>query len=222
MLRRILALAFLLAGSAALAQPPHTVRVSETPKARQFRSLWPQPAPQPARRRPHRVEGPGQQETSRPAPGGLYHRHDPVHAEGERPRWNLGAGVFNAPDRDGVDAFRAEYRSTLPIFGSGRWLGGVTTGPKDFILPYAGFYWDLALGDRLTFTPATSFGFLSGGDDARFGGTLQFRTNLELSYALDEDQRIGFAIQHVSNAGLDQPNKGSNTQLLTYTVAVGR
>jgi hypothetical protein len=139
---------------------------------------------------------------------------------GPRAQWNFGVGVFNVPERDGIDAFRAEYRTRRRILG-GRWLAGVTVGPDDFVLPYAGFFWDLPLDDRITFTPAAAFGFLSGGDDARFGGTLQFRTSLELSYAFDEDQRVGFAVQHVSNAQLDQPNLGANTQMLTYTVAVG-
>ncbi len=168
------------------------------------------------------VYGPG-----RPAPGyGRHHGHgyrdpgldDPL----ARGAWNLGAGAFQAAEKNGLDATRVEFRSDLGVLGVARWLGGVTTGPVDFVLPYLGFYRDVPLGGGLVFTPATAFGFLSGGDAARFGGTLQFRTSLELGYTLGDGSRLGLAIQHVSNAGLEQPNKGSNTQMLTWTLPFGR
>lgn len=220
MLRRVLVLLALLGGAAALPAAPHTVRSAGTSTVSSYRATAPRVAP------PVRFHGYGSDGPERPWAGHHDSTHQPTHSgpahgHGERPWWNVGAGVFNVPERDGIDAFRAEYRSTRPIFGAGRWLGGVTLGPKDFLLPYAGFYWNLPLDDRFTFTPATSFGFLSGGDETRFGGTLQFRTSFELSYALGRDQRLGFAVQHVSNAQLDQPNKGCNTQLLTYSVAMG-
>lgn len=220
MLRRFLVFACWLGVAGALMGAPHTVRKAGTSTVSAYREAGPRPAAPPVRYHGYGSDGPERPWAGRGDPSFQPTHTGPAHFEGRRPWWNLGLGVFNVPQRDGLDAGRVEYRSARPILG-GYWLGGVTLGPDDFVLPYAGFHWDLPLGERFTFTPATSFGFLSGGDAARFGGSLQFRTSLELAYEVAPGQRLGFAVQHVSNAQLEQPNLGANTQLLTYSVAIG-
>ncbi len=136
--------------------------------------------------------------------------------------WVASAGIFNAPDAQGVNAFGLEYRTPIRIFKTGRVLTGLVGGPKNHLYGYAGFYWDLDLTKKWVFTPSLALGGLQNGDKTRLGGGLQFRTNLELSYRIDSRQRIGLALSHLSNAEIKQPNKGINSQLLTYTVAFGR
>jgi hypothetical protein len=66
---------------------------------------------------------------------------------------------------------------------------------------------------------AANVGFAVGayqqGDGKYLGQTLQFRSALDLSYALREDLRLGVAVSHLSNAGLSAINPGIETLALT-------
>lgn len=135
---------------------------------------------------------------------------------------SAGIGVFNVPQRRGIDSYRLEYLSKVRVFRTGRVFGGLTFGSQGFGMVYTGFTWNFPLRGRLHFLPSTSFGFRDDGPTDRFSGTLQFRTALELSWEFDPRHRLGFAVQHISNAELDHPNLGVNSQYLTYSVALGR
>lgn len=51
--------------------------------------------------------------------------------------------------------------------------------------------------------------------------SLQFGSHIGTGVRLGEDGRLGIALQHLSNAGLKQPNGGINLVLVQYTVSTG-
>jgi lipid A 3-O-deacylase len=58
--------------------------------------------------------------------------------------------------------------------------------------------------------------YQKGPDGTSLGGKFQFRTLVGLSYELDETRRISLALDHKSNARLQNQNPGSETLAVRY------
>ncbi len=71
---------------------------------------------------------------------------------------------------------------------------------------------------KMMFTPSIGFGYYDDGSGKNLGNDLQFRTTLELSYKLKNENRIGISIGHISNANLGDKNPGAEIISLTYQV----
>ena len=71
---------------------------------------------------------------------------------------------------------------------------------------------------KMIFTPSIGFGYYDNGSGKNLGNDLQFRTTLELSYKLKNENRIGLSIGHISNANLGDKNPGVEIISLTYQV----
>ena len=54
------------------------------------------------------------------------------------------------------------------------------------------------------------------GNGKKFGNNLEFRTTLELSYQLNNDDIIGFSLGHISNANIGNKNPGVEIISLSY------
>lgn len=95
-------------------------------------------------------------------------------------------------------------------------LGGTVTG-EGSIYGYFGLRSDFPMDGRWVFTPFWGAGlhYFGGGRD--LGGLLEFRSGFEIAYQLKEDERIGFSLYHLSNAGLYERNPGSESLVLSYT-----
>ena len=70
----------------------------------------------------------------------------------------------------------------------------------------------------MIFTPSIGFGYYDNGSGKNLGNDLQFRTTLELSYKLKNENRVGLSIGHISNANLGDKNPGVEIISLTYQV----
>jgi hypothetical protein len=138
-----------------------------------------------------------------------------------------GAGWFDlfAQDDEALAA-EVEYRSfeELPLFD---WLvfkplGGLMVTSDGSVLVYSGVHLDIPLGERLVLTPsfAPSLYFEGGGKD--LGHVVEFYSRLEISYRFADASRLGISISHISNAGLDDRNPGTEIVALRYVVPVGR
>jgi hypothetical protein len=138
-----------------------------------------------------------------------------------------GAGWFDlfAQD-DQAAAADVDYRSfeELPLFD---WLvfkplAGLMVTTDGSVLGYSGVHLDIPLGARLMLTPsfAPALYFEGGGKD--LGHVVEFYSRLELSYRFADASRIGISISHISNAGLDDRNPGTEIVALRYVVPVGR
>ena len=86
-----------------------------------------------------------------------------------------------------------------------------------------GIYLEDNLGKLLTgnenkwnFTPSFGLGYYDDGNGKKLGNKLEFRTTLELSYQLNNNDRIGFSLGHISNANIGNKNPGAEIISLSY------
>jgi len=129
----------------------------------------------------------------------------------------VGAFDFNRQKDEGVEA-RVEYRSDkkLWIFKPFGALGYATSG-HGFV--GAGVLIDLYFGRRVVVTPSFAPHFYWGGDDdLDLDYPLEFRSQLEVAYRLDNRARIGLAVSHYSNASLGDTNPGTESAMLYYSL----
>ena len=57
--------------------------------------------------------------------------------------------------------------------------------------------------------------------DTRMPSAFEFGSHLGVGFALTKNQTLGIALQHLSNAGIKQPNGGIDLLLVQYTVSTG-
>ena len=86
-----------------------------------------------------------------------------------------------------------------------------------------GMYLEDNLGKLITgkenkwnFTPSFGLGYYDEGSGKKLGSKLEFRTTLELSYQLNNNDRIGFSLGHISNANIGNKNPGVEIISLSY------
>ena len=96
------------------------------------------------------------------------------------------------------------------------------TGDSAFYL-ISGIYLEDNLGDLFTgnenkwiFTPSFGLGYYEDGDGKKLGNHIEFRTTLEVSYQLENFNRIGISFGHISNANLGNKNPGAEIISLSY------
>ena len=141
---------------------------------------------------------------------------------------------LDGSDDKSTTDFRYERRFDNTIFN---------IGPKEdnffFLKPFFGFeytgdsasyfitgiYLEDNLGqlfkgeqNNIIFTPSIGFGYYDNGSGKDLGNDLQFRTTLEFSYKLKNQNRIGLSIGHISNANLGDKNPGAEIISLSYQV----
>ena len=97
----------------------------------------------------------------------------------------------------------------------------LTTDSALYVL--GGIYLEDNLGKLLTgnqnkwnFTPSFGLGYYDDGDGKKLGNKLEFRTTLEISYQLKNDDRIGISLGHISNANIGNKNPGVEIISLSY------
>jgi lipid A 3-O-deacylase len=95
-------------------------------------------------------------------------------------------------------------------------IGGMATRSGTFY-GYLGFRTDVPMDGRWIFSPFWGAGYYSFGGGRDLGGELEFRSGFELAYELEEGERIGLTLYHLSNAGLYERNPGSESLVLSYT-----
>tara|TARA_Y100001970_G_scaffold293700_1_gene442470 strand:+ start:4129 stop:4629 length:501 start_codon:yes stop_codon:yes gene_type:complete len=97
----------------------------------------------------------------------------------------------------------------------------VTTDSAFYLL--SGIYLEDNLGALMSgqenkwfFTPSFGLGYYDDGDGKKLGNKLEFRTTFEVSYELDNKDRIGFSFGHISNANIGNKNPGVEIISLSY------
>lgn len=59
-------------------------------------------------------------------------------------------------------------------------------------------------------------------DDTSMPSSLEFGSHVGIGFRVARDHTVGIGVQHLSNAGIKQPNGGINLLLFQYTVSTGR
>lgn len=154
---------------------------------------------------------------------GLFAVAPAVHAqEKDDPSFlTLAAGYHDIADDHDAFEGRVEYR-----FGDKFWIFkpmiGVLATSDSAVMGYAGVLVDIYFGRRWVLTPSFAPGLYREGDGKDLGGTIEFKSQLELSYRFDDRSRLGLGISHISNASIYDSNPGTETVFLTYSLPLGK
>ena len=70
--------------------------------------------------------------------------------------------------------------------------------------------------NKWNFIPSFGLGYYDDGNGKKLGNKIEFRTTLEISYQLNNDDRIGFSLGHISNANIGNKNPGAEILSLSY------
>ncbi|HLT79020.1 MAG TPA: acyloxyacyl hydrolase [Ferrovibrio sp.] len=132
----------------------------------------------------------------------------------------LSAGYYDINDNYEAAEARIEYRHDKK-FWIFKPFAGVMATTDEAVHGYAGVLVDIYFGRRWVLTPSFAPGLYREGDGKDLGGTIQFRSQLELSYRFDNRSRLGLSINHISNASIYDSNPGTESVALTYAIPLG-
>lgn len=128
--------------------------------------------------------------------------------------------VFNG-DPSGEAGFELRLRPLWQGTAAEPWVlrpaAGAMATTEGALYGYAGFRLEVPGGDRWLFTIQSAAGVYDRGDEKDLGGSIQFRSGLEASYLVNLGHRVGVVLYHMSNAGLERPNPGSESLVLFWS-----
>lgn len=132
----------------------------------------------------------------------------------------FGAFDFNRTKDQGTE-FRLEYRSDEKLSNLFKPFGAIAYSTSGHGFLGGGLLIDLFFGRRYVVTPSLSPHLYFGGDsDLDLDFPLQFRSQLEVAYRLDNRARLGLALSHYSNASLGSSNPGTESLMLYYSLPI--
>ena len=91
--------------------------------------------------------------------------------------------------------------------------GFVTENSAAYI--YTGIEWNVDMGGMI-FTPSFAPGLYHEGDGKDLGHVLEFKSEVQLSYASSDNTSFGISYNHVSNASLGDKNPGANSYMFNF------
>ena len=80
---------------------------------------------------------------------------------------------------------------------------------------YTGVEWNIDMGG-LTLTPSFAPGLYHKGNGKDLGHVLEFKSEVQLSYAATDKSSLGVSYNHVSNASLGDKNPGANSYMFNF------
>jgi lipid A 3-O-deacylase len=101
------------------------------------------------------------------------------------------------------------FGTASPVTG-----GFITENSAAYI--YTGVEWNHDMGNKMTFTPSFTPGLYTEGNGKDLGHIVEFKTEIQASYAISEESSFGLSYNHISNASLGSKNPGANSYMLNY------
>ena len=141
-------------------------------------------------------------------------------SENQPHQYNFFTGNFDFSD-DKQSALLVGFQHQDENLERNTFLGNISPITGGFITEnsaayiYTGFEWNVEMGE-LTFTPSFAPGLYHKGDGKDLGHVLEFKSEVQLSYELSKDSRIGVSYNHVSNASLGNKNPGANSYMFNF------
>ena len=138
--------------------------------------------------------------------------------------FGLGMFDFNKKKNDAID-FRIEKRLDKSLYEIGpeaeslyfiKPFYGLEFTSDSALYALGGIYIEEKISENIFLTPNFGVGIYSDGDGKELGNTIQFRSTLEFSYKIKNNNRIALSIGHISNASLGETNPGTEIISLSY------
>tara|TARA_B110000444_G_scaffold90_1_gene117 strand:- start:90 stop:602 length:513 start_codon:yes stop_codon:yes gene_type:complete len=92
--------------------------------------------------------------------------------------------------------------------------GFITDNSAAYI--YTGIEWNVDMGNKMLFTPSFAPGLYHEGDGKDLGHILEFKSEVQLSYAASDRTSFGVSYNHVSNASIGDKNPGANSYMFNF------
>lgn len=145
-----------------------------------------------------------------------------VSADADDGAWVLAsAGVFNVaadesePGDTREGELGLEWRSRPRAFGLELNVGAMVHTKSGGYL-FTGLRRDFELSPRWALSLGFGAAAFEEGDGIDLGGSVEFRSSIELFVRFGERSRLGVDFYHLSNAGIYDENPGSNSLVLVY------
>jgi len=104
-------------------------------------------------------------------------------------------------------------------------FAGIETTSKSAYYILCGIYLEdnlgqLFIGDKsnFIFTPSFGAGYYDDGNGKKLGNKIEFRTTFEISYEMQNKNRLGLSFGHISNANIGNKNPGVEIITLSYQI----
>lgn len=133
-------------------------------------------------------------------------------------------GLFNINEHTNSSSeglLGAEYRAKPWDYGIRPTVGAFVTAESD-AYAYAGINWDITMAAPWVITPNFMAGLYHHGSGEDMGGAVEFKSGIEVQYTMSDNQRVGVAFNHMSNAGIYDHNPGAENVLVTYSLPLGQ
>ena len=136
----------------------------------------------------------------------------------------LGMYDFNKKKNEAID-FRIEKRLDKSLYEIGpeseslyfiKPFYGLEFTSDSAVYALGGIYIEEKISENIFLTPNFGVGIYSNGDGKDLGHAIQFRSTLEFSYKIENNNRIAISIGHISNASLAEKNPGTEIISLSY------
>lgn len=132
----------------------------------------------------------------------------------------ISVGQFDAFD-DGAAEVGLEYRAApLKSYYDLIPVVGVAANTDDSYWLYGGIRYDYSFSPNWVLTPQFAVSLYEDNGGKNMGSVLEFRTGLEVAYKLSASSHLGLAYYHLSNAGIDTHNPGSNSVIISYSFSL--
>jgi lipid A 3-O-deacylase len=134
---------------------------------------------------------------------------------------SIAGGAYNVLHEAKEAQGRIEYRFAYRFLYIIRPIVGVLATNERTVYGYGGFRLDAEIGRHFVLMPEAAFGFWSRGEGKNLGGSEEFKTGAEFAYRFDDNSRLGFMFDHISNAGIYSRNPGVESALIVYSIPIG-
>lgn len=142
----------------------------------------------------------------------------PARARNDDPGFvTLGAGFYDINDNEEAVEARLEWRGGTKYLWIFKPLVGVMGTSEKAVYGYAGFLTDFYFGRRIVLTPSFAAGYYVDGDGKDLGSAIEFRSGIEIGWRFDNRSRISALFYHLSNAGIDDNNPGTEVLSIGYS-----
>ena len=147
----------------------------------------------------------------------------PINAEenNSTSQYNFYTGNFDfSDDKQKAILFGFQHQNTTlerqTFLGKVSPITGAFITENSAAYVYTGVEWNYDMGGKMTFTPSFAPGLYNQGDGKDLGHVLEFKTEIQASYAMSESSSMGVSYNHISNASLGDKNPGANSYMFNY------
>jgi hypothetical protein len=129
---------------------------------------------------------------------------------------SLGVGYYDIMDNEEAVDVRVEWRSGNDLFWGIKPFVGAEATTDAAIYGLAGLYRDFPVSPNWYITPSFGAGLYHDGDGKDLGHVIEFRSQIEVAYEFDSNNRVSLGFGHISNASIGDRNPGTEILNLYY------